>query len=98
MQSSRKRTDNIIHCVIPNTITYSGGSGKKVHPTQKPEEILQYFIELCSNPGDTILDTFAGSGSTGKAALGVDRNVVLIERDTKMYAIMEGRFSSLFGF
>ena len=99
MQSSRKRTDNIIHCVVPNTITYSGGAGKnKVHPTQKPEEILQYFIELCSNPGDTILDTFAGSGSTGKAALGADRNVVLIERDTKMYAIMEGRFSSLFGF
>ena len=45
MQSSRKRTDNIIHCVIPNTITYSGGTGKnKVHPTQKPEEILQYFL------------------------------------------------------
>ena len=99
MQSSRKRTDNIIHCVVPNTVTYSGGSGKnKVHPTQKPEEILQYFIELCSNPGDIILDTFAGSGSTGKAALGVDRNVILIERDRKMYDTMQSRFSSLFGF
>lgn len=97
-QSALKRTDNIIHCVVPNTISYSGGTGKKVHPTQKPEEVLQYFIELCSNPGDTVLDTFAGSGSTGKAALSSKRNVILIERDEKMYETMNSRFSTLFGF
>jgi|TARA_B110000495_G_scaffold187153_1_gene186319 site-specific DNA-methyltransferase (adenine-specific)/modification methylase len=97
-QSALKRTDNTIHCVIPNTISYSGGTGKKVHPTQKPEEVLKYFIELCSKPGDTVLDTFAGSGSTGKAALSSNRNVILIERDEKMYDIMNSRFSSLFGF
>lgn len=88
-----KKTDNIVHCVIPNTITYSGGLGKdKIHPTQKPQEILEYFISLCSNPGDTVLDTFAGSGSTGKAAEKLDRKYILIERDTNMFNLMKNRF------
>ena len=65
MLQNQKRDQDIVHCVIPNTITYSGGLGKdKIHPTQKPVEILRYFIELCTNAGDTVLDTFAGSGSS----------------------------------
>lgn len=90
-----KKTDNIVHCVVPNTITYSGGLGKdKIHPTQKPQEILEYFISLCSNPGDTVLDTFAGSGSTGKAAEKLDRKYILIERDNKMFNLMKSRFDN----
>lgn len=89
----RKITDNIAHAVIPNTITYSGGLGKdKIHPTQKPTELLEYFIELLSNPKDTILDTFAGSGSTGKAAEKLGRNCILIERDKKMFEKMSNQF------
>jgi len=89
-----KKTDNIVHCVVPNTITYSGGLGKdKIHPTQKPQEILEYFISLCSNPSDTVLDTFAGSGSTGKAAEKLDRKYILIERDTDMFNLMKNRFN-----
>jgi len=90
---SRKVVDDRIECVIPNTITYSGGLGKdKIHPTQKPEEVLKYLVALCSRPGDTVLDTFAGSGSTGIAADALDRNAILIERDTKMFAKMDQRF------
>lgn len=89
----RKTKDGKIECVIPNTITYSGGLGKdKIHPTQKPEEILKYLITLCSNPGDTVLDTFAGSGSTGMAANQLNRNSILIERDAKMFEKMNARF------
>jgi hypothetical protein len=95
MLADRKRNGNVIECVIPNTITYSGGLGKdKIHPTQKPTEILEYFIELLSNPGDTVLDTFAGSGSTGKACEKLGRNCVLIERDPAMYEKMAARFSA----
>ena len=84
-----KKTDDVIHCVIPNTITYSGGLGKnKIHPTQKPEEVLEFFIELCSNENDTILDTFAGSGSTGKVSRRLKRNSILIEKDVEMYKKM----------
>lgn len=93
MLKSRKRNDSgLVQCVIPNTITYSGGLGKdKIHPTQKPTEILEYFIELLSNKGDTVLDTFAGSGSTGIACHKLSRNCILIERDAAMFSKMKTR-------
>ena len=94
MLNDRKKTeDGLVQCVIPNTITYSGGLGKnKIHPTQKPVEILEYFIELCTNPGDLVLDTFAGSGSTGVAAKNTGRDCILVERDANMFAKMSKRF------
>jgi site-specific DNA-methyltransferase (adenine-specific)/modification methylase len=95
MLASRKRNQNLVQCVIPNTITYSGGLGKcKIHPTQKPQELLEYFVELLSNPGDTILDTFAGSGSTGMAALVRGRDSILIEQDLVMFEKMSVRFDN----
>jgi DNA modification methylase len=97
MLADRKKTeDGRIQCVIPNTITYSGGLGKnKIHPTEKPIELLTYFIELLSNPGDTVLDTFAGSGSCGVAAFEVGRKSTLIERDTEMFSKMQKRIDHL---
>lgn len=93
MIKSRKTENGKVQAIVPNTITYSGGLGKdKIHPTQKPTEILEYFIELCTKPGDTVLDTFAGSGSTGIAAKNTGRECVLIERDTKMFDKMKERF------
>jgi len=94
IEKKLKRTGNLIHCVIPNSITYSGGLGGKIHPTQKPTEILKYFIELLSNPGDTVLDTFAGSGSTGVACNDLGRDCILIERDPKMFNTMSLQFST----
>jgi DNA modification methylase len=97
MLDSRKQDTKtqIVECVIPNTITYSGGLGKdKIHPTQKPTEILEYFIELLSNPGDTVLDTFAGSGSCGIASLSRGRKFILIERDTKMFTKMQQKVTA----
>lgn len=95
MLQNQKRDQDIVHCVIPNTITYSGGLGKdKIHPTQKPVEILRYFIELCTKPGDMVLDTFAGSGSTGMACKEAGRWYTLIERDTKMFTLMKKKFDS----
>lgn len=96
---NRKTDDGIVQCVIPNTITYSGGLGKnKIHPTQKPVEILKYFINLLSKENDMILDTFAGSGSTGVAAYETNRHCTLIERDTKMFGLMSKKIDSLVDF
>lgn len=95
MLERQKRLGDVIECVIPNTITYSGGLGKdKIHPTQKPVEVLRYFVELCTDPGDTVMDTFAGSGSTGMACKDAGRKYVLIERDPKMFALMKKKFDT----
>jgi len=93
MLERQKRSGDVIECVIPNTITYSGGLGKdKIHPTQKPVEVLRYFVELCTDPGDTVMDTFAGSGSTGMACKDAGRKYILIERDPKMFGLMKKKF------
>lgn len=92
MIAKRKVENGKIQAIIPNTITFSGGIVNKIHPTQKPVELLQYFIELLSNKGDTILDTFAGSGSTGIAADTCGRNAILIERDKAMFDKMDKQF------
>lgn len=53
----------------------------KIHPAEKPSKLAEIMIETSSNPGDKILDPFAGSGSTGVACLKVGgRSCVLIEK------------------
>jgi site-specific DNA-methyltransferase (adenine-specific) len=51
------------------------------HPTQKPLALVREWVRLFTDPGETILDPFAGSGTTGTAALAEGRRAVLIERD-----------------
>ena len=95
MIDNRKAINCKIMAVIPNTITFSGGTSKnKIHPTQKPIEILRYFIELLTNPDDLVLDTFAGSGSTGQACKTSGRRCILIERDTQMFSQMKSQFQT----
>lgn len=51
------------------------------HPTQKPIKLMRVLIEWLTNPAAVILDPFAGSGTTGVAALLLGRRAILIERD-----------------
>lgn len=53
---------------------------KKLHPTQKPVELFEYLIKTYSNPGDTVLDICAGSGTAGVASWNTDRDCILIEK------------------
>ncbi|WP_416355325.1 site-specific DNA-methyltransferase [Aureimonas phyllosphaerae] len=55
--------------------------GQKVHPTQKPEALLARIILSSTKPGDTILDPFFGTGTTGAVAKRLGRNFVGIERE-----------------
>ena len=59
-----------------------GGDGKKVHPTQKPEVLLQRLLLAASNAGDLVLDPFFGTGTTGAVAKRLQRRFIGIERDT----------------
>jgi site-specific DNA-methyltransferase (adenine-specific)/modification methylase len=55
------------------------------HPTQKPLKVMRRLIELASNPGDLVLDPFAGVASTGVACLQLERTFIGIELDEIYY-------------
>lgn len=61
------------------------------HPTQKPVELAAHFIGLHTQPGDTILDPFMGSGTTGVACVQTGRNFIGMEIDPTFFAIAERR-------
>ena len=63
------------------------------HPTLKPVALMEHLVNLVSFEGQTILDPFAGSGSTGVAALQRRRQFVGYEKDATYYEIMNRRLS-----
>lgn len=60
----------------------------KVHPTQKPQRVMEIPIEVHTNPGDVVIDIFAGSGATGHAARKLGRKFILIEKDETIFDSM----------
>ena len=59
----------------------------KLHPTQKPVELIEWLIKSYSNEGDTILDNCMGSGTTAIAAMRTGRNFIGFETDEGYYKI-----------
>ena len=70
-------------------------NGKKAHSTQKPEALLYRVILSSSNPGDTVLDPFFGSGTTGAVAKKLHRHWIGIEREEKYISIAQNRIDSI---
>jgi len=60
----------------------------RVHSSQKPVELLEYLINTYSNESDTVLDCFAGSGSTLVAAKNLNRQFIGIEKEKEYYDII----------
>lgn len=65
--------------------------GEKVHPTQKPVELISKLIEDSTEPGAVVLDTFMGSGTTAVACIKTGRNYIGFEIDEGYHAIAEQR-------
>ena len=63
----------------------------KLHPTQKPIELLEYLIKTYSNENDIVLDNCMGSGSTGVACINTNRDFIGIELDENYFNIAEKR-------
>ena len=59
----------------------------KLHPTQKPVKLLKKLIEIFTDPGDTVIDPCAGSGSTLRAARELGRNSYGFELDKQFYRL-----------
>lgn len=70
--------------------------GEKVHPTQKPVALIRKLIEDSTKPGDLILDTFGGSGTTAVAAIESGRNFVLMEQDEIYYFTAQKRIKDAY--
>jgi len=76
-----------------NTIVSPNGKEKTGYPTQKPLTILERIVSVHSNPGDKLLDFFAGSGSFGEAAAKHGRDVTLIDVSAEAIAVMKRRLA-----
>jgi len=64
------------------------------HPTVKPVSLMQWLCRLITPPGGTILDPFAGSGTTGAAARLEGFRAILIEREAEYQQDIRNRFAS----
>jgi DNA modification methylase len=71
------------------------GKERYQHPTQKPLGLITSLIEKHSNPGDKVLDSFAGTGTTGHACQLLNRSFVLIEKDKNYYDIIKQRLNKI---
>ncbi len=74
-----------------HTIVSPTGKEKTGYATQKPEGILRRIIQASSNPGDWVLDFFAGSGTTGAVAEKLGRRFLLIDQNPEAIEIMRSR-------
>jgi len=78
---------------LGDVIPWSDYTGNKLHPTQKPVSVLLPLIETYSGARETVLDPFAGSGSTLLAARMLGRNWLGVELDRKYHAAATRRLA-----
>ena len=80
-------------------VTYSSGAAEcnslnRLHPTQKPVDLMAYLIKTYTKEGETVLDFTFGSGTTGVACMETGRNFIGIEQDANYFAIAEKRIEA----
>lgn len=75
------------------TIVPTAGRERTGYPTQKPIKILERIVKVHSRVGDTVLDFFAGSGTTGEAAARHDRDFVLVDENPDAIEVMRQRLA-----
>ena len=81
----------LLHDFIETSVTPNSERKSGKHPTQKPETLIQYFVEILSNIDDNILDPFMGSGTTGVVAKRTNRNFIGIELHHDYFEIAKNR-------
>lgn len=81
-------TDTWWHTIVSPT-----GNEKTGYPTQKPLGIMKRIIGASTNEGEMVLDFFAGSGSTGEAALELNRHFILVDDNPAAIEVMRKRFA-----
>jgi site-specific DNA-methyltransferase (adenine-specific) len=85
-------TDTWWHTIVP-----TNSSEKTGYPTQKPLGILRRIVQASSRPGGIVLDFFAGSGTTGVAAIEPGRRFILVDNNPEALEVMAKRFDGVDG-
>ena len=80
-----------INFITVNSQKNECNNSNRLHPSQKPVELLEYFIRTYTDENDTVLDFTMGSGSTGVACMNTNRNFIGIELEPEYYEIAEQR-------
>lgn len=83
-------TDTWWHTIVP-----TAGKEKTGYPTQKPLGVLRRIVQASSNPGDLVLDFFAGSGTTGACCVELGRRFVLVDNNPQAMEVMARRFAAV---
>ena len=63
----------------------------KIHRTQKPVEVYEYFIKTYTNENDIVLDSCAGSMTCAIAGINLNRKIICIEKDTEIFELGKDR-------
>lgn len=71
--------------------TKANNKDSRLHPTQKPVELMEYLIKTYTNERETVLDNCMGSGTTGIACINTNRKFIGIEMDAKYFEIAKNR-------
>ena len=68
---------------------------RPIHPTQKPVALMEYLIKTYTVEGETVLDCFMGSGTTGVACINLNRKFIGIEKDETYFKIAQDRIAAI---
>lgn len=85
----------VIHDFVESSLTPKNEKKYGSHPTQKPEKIIQHFVEILSEENETVLDPFMGSGTTGVVSRRLSRNFIGIELNESYFDIALKRISDV---
>ena len=91
--TAKSKMIRVLHGGVINADSTHGNNEKRVHPMQKPVEVFKRIILAMTKEGDTILDPFMGSGTTGVACVQTGRNFIGREIDEGYFKIAEQRIA-----
>lgn len=97
---SNRRLNDFITTVdghVASTVLEVGHARNKSHPTEKPVRLMEIILQLVTDEGGVILDSFMGSGSTGVAAINLKRNFIGMEIDDDYFNTAQQRLKNRMG-
>lgn len=80
-----------LHDFVETSVTPGKEKKHGLHPTQKPEALFEHFVKVLTNPGDTVLDPFMGSGTAGVVAKKLSRSFIGCELNETYFQCAEKR-------